>query len=854
MPFFRDLKNSIQSSELKIFRYMNAGQSITKSRFEIPMADCGTSIFEEEASNAVDKSETKTGFSNIIIIQMDEEVQEIWDSARKINCEWVSLIKKHVEFQPFEVQMLDFKEVKFQGDSVECFMDLQAGKYPESADITEAVKIGEPLSLLVFAQDDEGMYDIHVKECFAYSSDKYDSNETVKLQLTDERGCVMKNKLLDGFFTAREPTENGGSKIVAYGYLSAFKFPDVFDVFTTCEVEICKGGCNDKCEVQSKNNLILPSVPIASSTTTPTTAPFREGVELFGGPISCDEPDTARIDPRCRQPKSLEEDLDCDNDPFNDKCPPDCLRFTEDTRCLPDCDLDPFNPKCPADCLKYSGEDPRCPVDCNKDPMNPKCPPDCKILRGKDERCPCSANPIHPNCTPDCANFGDKDPRCPPDCSRTPFHPRCPANCSFFAGQDPRCPCSDNPLSKNCPPDCTRFETTDPRCKPDCDLEPFHPWCPEDCDRYTGSDPRCPCKKNPLHADCPPVCTQNTEDPRCPPDCDRDPFNVRCPADCTRNVGKDPRCPCSQFPLHPSCPPDCQKFGDKDPRCPPDCNANPYHDKCEPNCELYTGKDPRCPCAKIPLHANCPENCKLFTGQDPRCPCSKDPTHFNCPPDCRQFKDKDPRCKNFCVENPTDPSCEGVELFGQPLSVTSTTITTTVVTTLSTAKPTSRQTTTKVPRTTPQTPRAGRQNVQEHHGHHEDHHHHHGDIRNHPFHSFHYDPGDGRRGRGKRLGRSISFEAEPISGRARLARHIKVVSPDSGVPQGSKFGPSSLDFDSKDSGLVCLTQGSFLSGIIVLLVLLVIVLSVLIFYCIRERRREALDKNSVMSNMYELRT
>ena len=120
MPFLRDLKNFIQRDKLQMcFRYLNVGQSITKSRFEIPMADCGTSIFEEEASNAIDKSETKTGFSNIIIIQMDEEVQEIWDSARKINCEWVSLIKKHVEFQPFEVQMLDFKEVKFQGDSVD---------------------------------------------------------------------------------------------------------------------------------------------------------------------------------------------------------------------------------------------------------------------------------------------------------------------------------------------------------------------------------------------------------------------------------------------------------------------------------------------------------------------------------------------------------------------------------------------------------------------------------------------------------------------------------------------------------------------------------------------------------------
>jgi hypothetical protein len=52
----------------------------------------------------------------------------------------------------------------------------------------------------------------------------------------------MKNKLLEGFYLTRVPSDEGsGSNLVAYGYLSAFKFPDVFDVYTACEVEICRG-------------------------------------------------------------------------------------------------------------------------------------------------------------------------------------------------------------------------------------------------------------------------------------------------------------------------------------------------------------------------------------------------------------------------------------------------------------------------------------------------------------------------------------------------------------------------------------------------------------------------------------
>ena len=153
------------------------------------MNGCGTSttlsqpdlLASNELDSSTSKSQMKTGFSNIIIIQMDEEVQEVWDSARKINCEWVNLIKKRVEFEPFEVQMLDFEEVKFEGDSVDCWMDLQVGRYPESEEIHSAVKIGEQLSMLVYARDDEDMYDMHIKECFAYSSENYDSSATVKL-------------------------------------------------------------------------------------------------------------------------------------------------------------------------------------------------------------------------------------------------------------------------------------------------------------------------------------------------------------------------------------------------------------------------------------------------------------------------------------------------------------------------------------------------------------------------------------------------------------------------------------------------------------------------------------------------
>ena len=351
-------------------RYLQSGSSSQTAAFTIPISGCGTATTMPQPdllASPGKSEETKMGFSNIIIIQMDEEVQEVWDSARKINCEWTNYIKKRVEFQPFEVQMLDFEEVRFEGDSVDCWMDLQVGKYPDSEEIHAAVKIGEQLSMLVYARDDNDMYDMHIKECFAYSSDNYDQQDTVRLQLTDERGCVMKNKLLEGFYLRREADPGtGGTNIVAYGYLAAFKFPDVLDVFTTCEVEICKGGCRDKCpDTEQEEDEEFDKVLAEGLEEETTTEPYREGVELFGQPLSCLDPETARVDPRCRQPKALDQEPDCENS------------VSEDPRCPANCDQDPFHARCAADCAQFTGLDPRCP--CSALPTHPNCPPDCSV-------------------------------------------------------------------------------------------------------------------------------------------------------------------------------------------------------------------------------------------------------------------------------------------------------------------------------------------------------------------------------------------------------------------------------------------------------------------------------------------
>jgi hypothetical protein len=175
-----------------------------------------------------------------------------------------------------------------------------------------------------------------------------------------------------------------------------------------------------------------------------------------------------------------------------------------------------------------------------------------------------------------------------------------------------------------------------------------------------------------------------------------------------------------------------------------------------------------------------------------------------------------------------------------------------------------------------------------------------GDPRYHAFHSYHYSAGDGRRQRGAaaartRLGRrSINFEEDtstedgggeaiptaqwrrdqrrasngqsrsvsgnrrstsssvdhrsPSSGSTRLARHIRVVSPDDVATGFSTGGSGSLDFERQaaaawedsNQGRICLSTESFLSGLLVLVAVLIVMMSVLGVYCIKDRKETLL--------------
>jgi len=208
-------------------------------------------------------------------------VQDSWDSARKITCDWQSKLEKMVTFAPFPVADLQgVAEIKFagSGDNVKTRMEIQFGRGPFAAPLEGLTKIGDELTVVVYVQDGGAGYDILVKNCFAY--DSRDFKNANKIRLLNEHGCLYRPHQME-YFKRTFDVRSTGADIIAFARMNAFKFPDKMDVFLSCELEMCKGGCDTHCE--------MDDYPIDIIETLRDTPRARNDVESV--PITTFRPD-----------------------------------------------------------------------------------------------------------------------------------------------------------------------------------------------------------------------------------------------------------------------------------------------------------------------------------------------------------------------------------------------------------------------------------------------------------------------------------------------------------------------------------------------------------------------------------
>ncbi|GLH01931.1 Uncharacterized protein GBIM_07989, partial [Gryllus bimaculatus] len=192
-------------------RYVAAGTNRAAYTFQIPLNGCGTTP-GGGFGRTVD---------NVIVIQSDDTVQEIWDTARKLSCATANSKEKTVIFRPFVVDMLEVVTVPEAVGS--------------TAPIEEIIKIGETLTILGVLKDNDNQYDVRVRRCWAY--DNEDTRPRTRTACSQQTTRVPKKRKLIGYWQRTHETGSSGASIIAYNNITAFKFSDRMQVFLTCNIE-----------------------------------------------------------------------------------------------------------------------------------------------------------------------------------------------------------------------------------------------------------------------------------------------------------------------------------------------------------------------------------------------------------------------------------------------------------------------------------------------------------------------------------------------------------------------------------------------------------------------------------------
>ncbi|XP_060833953.1 uncharacterized protein LOC132917293 isoform X2 [Rhopalosiphum padi] len=210
-------------------RYVNPNSGQTKYSFKVMLNSCGTRFVDDFSSGK------QAYLENVLVIQNEPGIQEVWDVIRSVRCLWEGNLNKALSIA-LNIGMLNQEVVTFSGDTATARLDIQAGKGPFAPIANGLVKIGETMTLVVTVDGDPG-FNVLVRECVARDNNPESGNQ---LQLTDAQGCVAKPKLFGSFQTTTNPATGS---LIAYAYFQAFKFPDVMDLLIECNVELCKFNC-----------------------------------------------------------------------------------------------------------------------------------------------------------------------------------------------------------------------------------------------------------------------------------------------------------------------------------------------------------------------------------------------------------------------------------------------------------------------------------------------------------------------------------------------------------------------------------------------------------------------------------
>ncbi|XP_014093143.2 uncharacterized protein [Bactrocera oleae] len=224
--------------------------------FFIQLNRCGTlgknALHEEKRKNP-------TNFMwNTVTVQYNPLIEEEYDEHFKVTCEYGYDFWKTVTFPFLDVEVATGNPVVFTLSPPECYMEIQNGYGIGGPRVTGPVRVGDPLTLIIYMRSKYDGFDIVVNDCYAHNG----ANK--KIQLIDEYGCPVDDKLISRFRGSW--SDSGIFETQVYAYMKTFRFTGSPALYIECDVRMCHGRCPSQ-PCHWRNSKTVSKRDISNSTT-----------------------------------------------------------------------------------------------------------------------------------------------------------------------------------------------------------------------------------------------------------------------------------------------------------------------------------------------------------------------------------------------------------------------------------------------------------------------------------------------------------------------------------------------------------------------------------------------------------
>ncbi|XP_046967894.1 uncharacterized protein LOC124535654 isoform X1 [Vanessa cardui] len=238
--------------------------------FYIQLNRCGT-LGRNSQHDDTKKHPTKNLMWNTITVQYNSLIEEELDEHFKVTCEYGYDFWKTVTFPFLDVEVATGNPVVFTLQPPECYMEIRSGYGATGARVTGPVRVGDPLTLLIYMRSAYDGFDIVVNDCFAHNG------AAKRIQLIDEYGCPVDDKLISRFRGSW--SESGVFETQVYAYMKTFRFTGSPALYIECDVRMCHGRCpSQPCHWRNMKSVRRRSADAETASVAPR---LSENISLF---------------------------------------------------------------------------------------------------------------------------------------------------------------------------------------------------------------------------------------------------------------------------------------------------------------------------------------------------------------------------------------------------------------------------------------------------------------------------------------------------------------------------------------------------------------------------------------------